>query len=72
MGKRRSLETDESALAKKVQEKIAGVEDPTQDLAARSLRKRLKRVQRKRRRLAARRRPARGENAAAPSEAAAG
>ncbi len=49
MGKRRSLETDESALAKKVQEKIAGVdelEDALDDLdrSTNRLRRRFRRA----------------------------
>ncbi len=54
MAKAKPAEQDEAKLQKKVQTKLAGHKNPEGDAAVRSLRKRLKRAQRKRRSLAAR------------------
>ena len=62
MAKRTPLETDMARLQKKISEKRAAAE-LTEDTALRSLHKRLKRAQRKRRRLATRKRHARGKQA---------
>ncbi len=72
MGKKRTAEVDERQLKKKVGEKLAAVENPEGDPTLRSLRKRLKRVQRKRRLLDSRRRLALGKTPSAPSGAQAG
>ena len=73
MAKQTILEPDEAKLKKKVREKLAAADNPEADAALRSLHKRLKRAQRKRRRLAARKRYAMGKQAgaAAKTEAAA-
>lgn len=65
MGKPTILEADETNLKKKVGQKLAATDNPEADAALRSLRKRLKRVQRKRRRLADRKRHAMGKKAGA-------
>lgn len=65
MGKKTAGETDEVRLKKKVAERGAGAEHPEGKAALRSLKKRLKRVQRKRRSLAARKRRATGKGAGA-------
>ncbi len=67
MAKQTILEADEAKLRKKVGEKLAATDNPEGDAALRSLHKRLKRAQRKRRRLAARKRHAMGKKAGAPA-----
>jgi hypothetical protein len=66
-----TVESDEIRLTKKVSER-RGADKPAGDPAFRALRKHLKRLQRKRRRLALRKQHAMGKNAgAAPSPPAA-
>ncbi|MBM4124114.1 MAG: hypothetical protein FJ246_04030 [Nitrospira sp.] len=72
MAKKTPGETDETRLGKKVRERLAGAENPEGDAALRALHKRLKRVQRKRRSLAARLRQAKGKKVEAAPAAAAG
>ncbi|MFQ5991779.1 MAG: hypothetical protein ACE5NA_05015 [Nitrospiraceae bacterium] len=69
MGKNTSVEADEARLHKKVQEKRAGSENPEGDAALRALHKHLKRVQRKRRRLALRKEQAAGKKPRAETSA---
>lgn len=73
MAKQAMLEPDEAKLKKKVRGKLAATDNPEADAALRSLRKRLKRAQRKRRRLAIRKKHAMGKQAgvSAKTEAAA-
>lgn len=66
MAKKHTAESDETRLRKKIAEKLAGHSNPEGDAAMRSLRKRLKREQRKRRALALRRKHAGGNK---PAEA---
>jgi len=61
MAKKDRGEQDEQRLKKKVAERSKGVENPEGNSALRSLKKRLKRVQRKRRTLATRLRHAAGK-----------
>lgn len=68
MAKKKSAESDETRLKKKVTAKLAGHENPEGDATLRALRKRLKREQRKRRALALRKKHAAGSK---PAEAAA-
>jgi len=68
MAKQTILEADEAKLKKKVGEKLAATDNPEADAALRSLHKRLKRAQRKRRRLAARKRQAMGKKAGVPAK----
>ena len=68
MAKKNAPESDEARLKKKITEKLAGHGNPEGDAALRSLRKRLKREQRKRRALALRKKHAAGSK---PAEAAA-
>ena len=68
MAKKQTTESDESRLKKKITEKLANHSNPEGDGAMRSLRKRLKREQRKRRALSLRRKHASGNK---PAEAAA-
>lgn len=74
MAKQTILAADEAKLKKKVGEKLAATDNPEAIAALRSLHKRLKRAQRKRRRLAARKRHAMGKQAGAgaKTEGAAG
>jgi hypothetical protein len=67
MARRQSAESDEARLKKKIGEKLANHSNPEGDAAMRSLRKRLKREQRKRRSLALRKKHAGGNK---PAEAA--
>lgn len=60
MGKKKVAEPEETRLKKKVAAKLAGHSNPEGDAAMRSLRKRLKREQRKRRALALRKKNAGG------------
>ena len=68
MAKQQTAESDETRLKKKISQKLANHATPEGDAAMRSLRKRLKREQRKRRALALRRKHAAGNK---PAEAAA-
>ena len=65
MAKKTPLETDMARLRKKVGERRATLEEPKGDTKLRSLRKRLKRAQRKQRRLATRKQHAMGKKAGA-------
>lgn len=67
MARKHSAESDEARLKKKIAEKLANHSNPEGDAAMRSLRKRLKREQRKRRAVVLRKRHAGG---AKPAEAA--
>lgn len=71
MGKGTQAETDEERLKKKIAERLTGHANPEGDRAFRALRKRLKRLQRKRRSLAMRKRHAAGKQGETKSEAAA-
>lgn len=71
MAKKTPLETDMARLQKKVREQQAVVEGSNGNAKLRSLHKRLKRVQRKRRRLATRKRHAMGKKAGAEKAATA-
>ncbi|TLY16547.1 MAG: hypothetical protein E6K69_03945 [Nitrospirae bacterium] len=68
MTKQTMLEPDEAKLKKKVRGKLAATDNPEADAALRSLHKRLKRAQRKRRRLALRKRHAMGKQASASAK----
>ena len=68
MAKKQTAESDESRLKKKIAQKLTDHSNPEGDGAMRSLRKRLKREQRKRRAVALRRKHASGNK---PAEAAA-
>ena len=71
MAKKQTLESDETRLKKKIAQKLSNHSKPEGDAAMRSLRKRLKREQRKRRALALRRKHAGGNKPAeAPAPAA--
>ena len=72
MAKKTTGETEEIRLKKKVAAKLAGHANPEGDPAVRSLRKRLKREQRRRRALALRKKHAAGSKgeAAAPAASA--
>ena len=67
MAKKTVSESDEVRLKKKVAAKLAGHKNPKEDEALRSLRKRLRRVQRKRRALALRKHNSASKNPAAPA-----
>ncbi len=67
MAKKTAAESEESTLKSKVAAKLTGHKNPEGDAAIRSLRKRLKRTQRKRRALAQRMKRAAGNKAAAPA-----
>lgn len=71
MAKSTPLEADEQRLQQKVRGRRAGSRNPEGDAALRTLRKRLKRVQRKRRRLETRKRHAMGKKAGAETRTAA-
>jgi hypothetical protein len=68
MAKKQVTESDEARLKKKIAQKLTNHTNPQADAATRSLRKRLKREQRKRRALALRRKHA-GVNKAAEAAA---
>jgi hypothetical protein len=68
MARKQTPESDEARLKKKIAQKLADQPNPAVDTAMRSLRKRLKREQRKRRASALRQRHAGGNK---PAEAAA-
>ena len=65
MAKKTPLETDMARLQKKISEQRTTAESPKGNPKLRSLHKRLKRAQRKKRRLATRKRHAMGKNAGA-------
>ena len=69
MAKKRAQESDEVILMKKIATKTRNHSIPEGDAAVRSLKKRLKREQRKRRALAQRKKRAAGSKAAAPASA---
>lgn len=64
MSKKTPAGADEARLKTKVRATLAATENPEGDAALRSLHKRLKRIQRKRRRLEARKRHAMGKKKA--------
>lgn len=68
MAKKQAAESDEARLKKKIAAELANHSNPEGDAAMRSLRKRLKREQRRRRALALRKKHATGGK---PTEAAA-
>ncbi len=67
MAKKTVGESDESRLKKKVAAKVAENKSPKEDEALRSLQKRLRRAQRKRRTVALRKKNAMSKKAAAPA-----
>jgi hypothetical protein len=67
MAKKTVSESDETRLKKKVAAKLADPKNPKEDEALRSLRKRLRRTQRKRRALALRKHNAASKKTAAPA-----
>lgn len=67
MAKKTAGESDETRLKKKVTAKLTGNENPKVDEALRSLRKRLRRTQRKRRTLALRKKNSMSKKIAAPA-----
>jgi hypothetical protein len=69
MAKKTTGETDEVRLKKKIAVKMSGHANPEEDSAMRSLRKRLKREQRRRRALALRKKHATGKKAEGPAPA---
>ena len=69
MAKKASLEGDLERLKKKVQEQRQTADDDGNNPKLRALRKRLKRAQRKRRRLALRKEHAKGKKTAQPQAA---
>jgi hypothetical protein len=64
---KKTAESDETRLKKKVTAKLSGHANPEGDGALRALRKRLKREQRKRRAMASRKKHAAGQKGAAAS-----
>ena len=70
MARKQSGESNEARLKKKITEKVANDSNPQGDAAMRSLRKRLKREQRKRRALALRKKHAGGTKPAEAVQAA--
>jgi len=72
MAKKQTAESDESTLKKKIAQKLSNHSNPEGDGAMRSLRKRLKREQRRRRALALRRKHAGGNKPAETAAPAAG
>ena len=72
MAKKQTAESDETSLKKKIAQKIANHANPQGDAAMRSLRKRLKREQRKRRAMALRQKHAAGKKPAEAATPAAG
>ena len=71
MAKKQTAESDEARLKKKIGQKLANHSNPEGDAAVRSLRKRLKREQRRRRAMALRRKHAGTDKPAeAPAPAA--
>jgi len=67
MAKKTASESDETRLKKKVAAKLADHKNSKEDKALRSLRKRLRRTQRKRRALALRKQNSASKKAAAPA-----
>jgi hypothetical protein len=67
MAKKTETESDETRLKKKVAEKLTDHKNPKEDEALRSLRKRLRRTQRKRRALALRKKNSASKKTAAPA-----
>jgi len=67
MAKKTASESDETRLKKKVAEKLTGHNNPKEDEALRSLKKRLRRTQRKRRALALRKKNSASKKVAAPA-----
>lgn len=67
MAKKTASESDETRLKKKVAAKLADNKSPKEDEALRSLQKRLRRTQRKRRALALRKKNAASKKTAAPA-----
>ena len=67
MAKKTASESDETRLKKKVAVKVAENKSPKKDEALRSLQKRLRRVQRKRRALALRKKNSASQKTAAPA-----
>lgn len=67
MAKKTVGESDESRLKKKVAAKVAENKSPKEDEALRSLQKRLRRAQRKRRTVALRKKNAMSKKVAAPA-----
>lgn len=72
MAKKQTADSDETSLKKKIAQKLTNHSNPEGDAAMRSLRKRLKREQRKRRALALRRKHAGGSKPAETAAPAAG
>jgi hypothetical protein len=67
MAKKTASEPDETRLKKKVAAKLADHKSPKEDEALRSLQKRLRRTQRKRRALALRKKNSASKKTAAPA-----
>jgi len=67
MAKKTASESDETRLKKKVAAKLTGQKDAKVDEALRSLKKRLRRTQRKRRALALRKKNSSSKKTAAPA-----
>jgi hypothetical protein len=67
MAKNTASESDETRLKKKVAEKLTDHKTPKEDEALRSLKKRLRRTQRKRRTLALRKKNSASKKTAAPA-----
>jgi hypothetical protein len=67
MAKKTATESDETRLKKKVATKLTDHKNPKEDEALRSLRKRLRRTQRKRRVLALRKKNSASKKTAAPA-----
>ena len=67
MAKKTASESDETRLKKKVTAKLTDQKTPKEDQALRSLRKRLRRTQRKRRALALRKKNSASQKTAAPA-----
>jgi hypothetical protein len=67
MAKKMASESDETRLKKKVAAKGTGDKSPKEDAALRALKKRLRRVQRKRRALALRKKNSTSKKTAAPA-----
>ena len=67
MAKKTASESDETRLKKKVAAKLADNKSPKEDEALRSLQKRLRRTQRKRRTIALRKKNSASKKTAAPA-----
>jgi hypothetical protein len=67
MAKKTASESDEARLKKKVAVKLTDHKNPKEDEALRSLRKRLRRTQRKRRAIALRKKNSASKKTAAPA-----